>query len=197
MKRILKFFMIFLCVILFPSVAYAHSGRTDANGGHHDYKNKSGLGSYHYHCGGHPAHLHPNGVCPYSGGGTMSEPEPTDASPSPSVNLKSYPTQLNVGDSSGLEYSIENSSDNQSAVTSSNENIVRVNEDGTLTAVAEGIATITVSGSGAEKSFEVAVRIVPVDSVTISNLPEKLQLGSMVQPVVSVLPENATDRTIV
>ena len=24
-------------------------------------------GSYHYHCGGHPAHLHPNGVCPYSG----------------------------------------------------------------------------------------------------------------------------------
>ncbi len=47
-------------------IAEAHSGRTDANGGHHDYKNKSGLGSYHYHCGGHPAHLHPNGVCPYA-----------------------------------------------------------------------------------------------------------------------------------
>ncbi|MDD3205285.1 MAG: YHYH domain-containing protein [Lachnospiraceae bacterium] len=44
----------------------AHSGRTDASGGHHDYKNKSGLGSYHYHCGGHPAHLHTNGVCPYA-----------------------------------------------------------------------------------------------------------------------------------
>lgn len=43
----------------------AHSGRTDSSGGHHDYKNKSGLGSYHYHCGGHPAHLHKNGVCPY------------------------------------------------------------------------------------------------------------------------------------
>lgn len=41
--------------------AEAHQGRTDANGGHHDYKNKSGLGSYHYHCGGNPAHLHPNG----------------------------------------------------------------------------------------------------------------------------------------
>ena len=48
--------------------AEAHQGRTDANGGHHDYKNKSGLGSYHYHCGGNPAHLHPNGVCPYAGG---------------------------------------------------------------------------------------------------------------------------------
>ena len=43
--------------------AAAHPGRTDANGGHRDNKNKSGLGSYHYHCGSHPAHLHPNGVC--------------------------------------------------------------------------------------------------------------------------------------
>ena len=50
--------------------AEAHPGRTDANGGHRDNKNVSGLGSYHYHCGGHPAHLHPNGVCPYAGGST-------------------------------------------------------------------------------------------------------------------------------
>ncbi len=42
----------------------AHSGRTDGSGGHKDNKNKSGLGSYHYHCGGYPAHLHTNG-CPY------------------------------------------------------------------------------------------------------------------------------------
>lgn len=47
-------------------VADAHSGRTDSSGGHRDNKNKSGLGSYHYHCGGHPAHLHTKGVCPYS-----------------------------------------------------------------------------------------------------------------------------------
>lgn len=31
-------------------VAEAHSGRTDRYGGHRDNKNKSGLGSYHYHC---------------------------------------------------------------------------------------------------------------------------------------------------
>ena len=46
-------------------VAEAHGGRTDSHGGHKDNKNASGLGSYHYHCGGHPAHLHENGVCPY------------------------------------------------------------------------------------------------------------------------------------
>lgn len=45
--------------------AQAHSGRTDSSGGHKDNKNKSGLGSYHYHCGGYPAHLHSGGVCPY------------------------------------------------------------------------------------------------------------------------------------
>lgn len=52
--------------------AEAHSGRTDASGGHKDNKNKSGLGSYHYHCGGHPAHLHTGGVCPYSSDASAS-----------------------------------------------------------------------------------------------------------------------------
>lgn len=51
-----------------PMEAQAHRGRTDSQGGHRDNKNKSGLGSYHYHCGGYEAHLHPGGVCPYSGG---------------------------------------------------------------------------------------------------------------------------------
>lgn len=65
-------FILTTCIPLVPVfnnvlTVEAHSGRTDGSGGHHDYKNKSGLGSYHYHCGGHPAHLHPNGVCPYSG----------------------------------------------------------------------------------------------------------------------------------
>lgn len=60
-----------------PDVALtveAHSGRTDANGGHKDNKNVSGLGSYHYHCGGYPAHLHPNGVCPYASGSDQTAP---------------------------------------------------------------------------------------------------------------------------
>lgn len=76
MKRFKKFGTALLsCMMLTASfttvsnmtmiTAEAHQGRTDAQGGHHDYKNKSGLGSYHYHCGGHEAHLHPNGVCPY------------------------------------------------------------------------------------------------------------------------------------
>lgn len=59
-------------IITPPLTTEAHGGRTDSNGGHRDNKNKSGLGSYHYHCGGHPAHLHPNGVCPYSNSSSSS-----------------------------------------------------------------------------------------------------------------------------
>lgn len=55
-----------ITLLLTPATTLGHGGRTDSSGGHRDNKNKSGLGAYHYHCGGHPAHLHKNGVCPYS-----------------------------------------------------------------------------------------------------------------------------------
>ncbi len=85
MKKVQKGILVFLASFVLSSsvpasvlpfssaiTAEAHSGRTDSRGGHRDNKNKSGLGSYHYHCGGHPAHLHPNGVCPYSGQSSSS-----------------------------------------------------------------------------------------------------------------------------
>lgn len=55
-----------ISIALTPAASLAHGGRTDASGGHRDNQNKSGLGYYHYHCGGTSAHLHNNGVCPYS-----------------------------------------------------------------------------------------------------------------------------------
>ena len=62
MKRTLA---ILLCVCLLlgalPLLAFAHSGGTDASGGHIDHS----TGEYHYHHG-KPAHQHPNGKCPYS-----------------------------------------------------------------------------------------------------------------------------------
>ena len=69
-------------LILIPTFIYcsitcfAHSGRTDAYGGHY------GDGGYHYHHG-YTAHQHPNGTCPYNfddqtdhsnNGGTSSWP---------------------------------------------------------------------------------------------------------------------------
>lgn len=95
-----------LCLTAVPAVtgcptaitAEAHSGRTDANGGHHDNKNKSGLGSYHYHCGGNPAHLHENGVCPYASSGSVKATQPA-AAPAPAADVPA-PQFPSAGDTS-------------------------------------------------------------------------------------------------
>lgn len=67
LKRLLRILILSAILLAMPTTQFAHSGRTDSSGGHKDNKNVSGLGSYHYHCGGNPAHLHEGGVCPYSG----------------------------------------------------------------------------------------------------------------------------------
>lgn len=74
--------------------ASAHSGRTDSSGGHHDYKNASGLGPYHYHHG-YPAHLHENGICPYETPQTPI-PEPSPALPTPLPVIPAQPPVQNA-----------------------------------------------------------------------------------------------------
>ena len=69
-KRIFAPILALLLLLTLSLAALAHPGRTDSRGGHRDNKNKSGLGSYHYHCGGYPPHLHPGGVCPYTSNNT-------------------------------------------------------------------------------------------------------------------------------
>ena len=94
---------VILCLSL-SVTASAHSGRTDANGGHRDNKNVSGLGSYHYHHG-YPAHLHPNGICPYennSASSTTSVPSVTSSNTSIqkeqviSSDIKAYINGLSI-----------------------------------------------------------------------------------------------------
>lgn len=73
MKRIIAAFLALIYTAALSVSVFAHGGRTDSAGGHKDNQNVSGLGPYHYHCGGHPPHLHNNGVCPYrSGSGSSS-----------------------------------------------------------------------------------------------------------------------------
>ncbi len=56
-----KIFAAFCLSLLLIPAAGAHSGKTDANGGHWD----NSTGEYHYHHG-YSAHQHPNGICPYA-----------------------------------------------------------------------------------------------------------------------------------
>jgi hypothetical protein len=88
----------------------AHSGRTDSSGGHHDYKNKSGLGSYHYHHG-YPAHLHTNGVCPYNNAsGSTSNASSASSSASSSVAASTVSNTASSSSGSSNSSSSSNSS---------------------------------------------------------------------------------------
>ena len=87
-KRIYALVVVF--TLIFTSFTFAHSGRTDSHGGHRDNKNRSGLGSYHYHCGGNPPHLHKNGVCSYS------SPKPKAKTKVASASKKQLQSEKNI-----------------------------------------------------------------------------------------------------
>lgn len=88
MKKLISFVLIYIFALSF---ATAHRGKTDAQGGHYDYENESGLGSYHYHHG-YSAHLHENGVCPYASS-APAEPEPQQEEPTtPTITTSNIET---------------------------------------------------------------------------------------------------------
>lgn len=173
MKKREKIISIILAVLSIISIevnTYAHSGRTDANGGHKDNKNKSGLGNYHYHCGGNPAHLHTNGICPYSS-------NKNNTSSSSSANTKETQTtpttieitkleiqedieNLEVGETKVLTVTItpSNATNKNLTWSSSDESIVAVTETGEITAKKAGIADITVvSANGKTSAIKINV----------------------------------------
>ncbi len=123
-KKIVSVLIIILTILSIQISVYSHSGRTDANGGHKDNKNKSGLGSYHYHCGGNPAHLHPNGVCPYSSSSKSSTSSSGSGSSSgSSTGSGSSSSSSSTSSSSSSTTSSTSSSSNSKATTSTSSSI--------------------------------------------------------------------------
>lgn len=175
MKVYLK--RLFICVsviaLIISNATYAHSGRTDSSGGHRDNKNKSGLGSYHYHCGGHEAHLHPNGVCPYSSSSNKKNNDSSSDSSNSKNKIQKSTTisvdrieinesqkDLYVGETSKLTKSIfpTNATDQKVSWKSSDENVVTISESGTIIAKEIGSATITVSTSNG-KNDSIVIKV--------------------------------------
>lgn len=95
-RKLLSIVLMIIAVVSISLNTYAHSGRTDSSGGHKDNQNKSGLGSYHYHCGGHPAHLHPNGVCPYATTGAKQTTSSGSSSNSKTETKSNTSTKTNT-----------------------------------------------------------------------------------------------------
>lgn len=185
MKNTKKVLYSILCIILacaFSMTTFAHSGRTDSSGGHRDNKNKSGLGSYHYHCGGHPAHLHENGVCPYA--------------PKDKIKISNYESTMNIGENQSFEYEIESENSYVSpSITSSDTSVVSV-EGKELKAEGIGTATITIETATATESFTVEVKEVEVESMELTIPSNELRIGESMMLESTLSPENATNKSV-
>lgn len=105
-KQVVSLIAAISLIITSASPVMAHSGRTDSSGGHKDNKNKSGLGYYHYHCGGYPAHLHENGVCPYKNSTSSNSNSSTSTTSYKNENTYSFEPKAEwIGDKYWTGYS--------------------------------------------------------------------------------------------
>ena len=177
--------VISLCISL-ALVSVAHSGRTDSSGGHNDNKNASGLGGYHYHCGGYPAHLHDGGYCPYK-----------DVFPS-SVSISADRTTLGIGESVDFAAAVYPSNSCNTSVTceTSDSSVVQI-QNGKLKAIGYGTATITATSfNGRVGYLTITVKEITANSVAIENKTDHLYIGEEFDAKAVISPENVDNPKI-
>ncbi len=200
-KRLSKIIALLGILLAFPTTILAHSGKTDSSGGHKDKNNVSGLGSYHYHCGGYPAHLHDGGVCPYSGSAkssTTTKSTTTNNSKKSTTNnskssttkaesstetknvevekvtLKASKSKIEINEELTIVATVTPISANNKSLTwkSSDNSIATVSSSGVVKAIKDGTVSITATSSnGKSDTLNITVNKPKID-VTELNLDE-------------------------
>ena len=187
-RRIIIAILALLFIATSATSAFAHSGRTDSSGGHKDNKNVSGLGYYHYHCGGYPAHLHTLGYCPYR-----------DAFPR-SVSI-SGPTTLRINAETSLNAKInpQNACNTSIYWSSSDPNIVSVDSNGNIIAKKYGTATIYAKTfNDIVGTVKIVVKEVTANKVTVSDTSGKTEfyIGEKINLTATISPEDVDNPSI-
>ena len=200
-KRLSKIIALLGILLAFPTTILAHSGKTDSSGGHKDKNNVSGLGSYHYHCGRYPAHLHDGGVCPYSSSAKSStttnstttnnsKKSTTNNSKSSTtkaesstetknvevekVTLKASKSKIEINEELTIVATVTPISANNKSLTwkSSDNSIATVSSSGVVKAIKDGTVSITaISSNGKSDTLNITVNKPKID-VTELNLDE-------------------------
>ena len=192
LKGLLKILILSAILLAIPTTQFAHSGRTDSSGGHKDNKNVSGLGSYHYHCGGNPAHLHEGGVCPYGGSAKSTITQKSKSNnTSTKSNSKSTSTSTKTTTETNESSSTTNNSANQNievenVVLNSLKRKIEINEELTITAtIMPDLATDkTITWKSSDESIATVsdtgvVKAIKAGSVSISATSKNGKYGTI------------------
>lgn len=113
------------------------------------------------------------------------------------IRLSETSLQLNKGDSRTLSATVQpdNATDNAVQWTSSDNSVASVDQNGTITAVSGGKATITASAGGVSASCSVNVNV-PVTSIRLSSIILTLEKGQFAVLTATVSPEDAMDKSV-
>lgn len=188
-KKRHKLILLFTVItLLISSTAYAHNGSLDKNQGHHDKKNVSGLGDYHFHCGDTEAHLHPNGICPFSDDVT----QPTD------ITIDNTESTMLKGDTRDAKVTVlpEDAFEMPIKWLSNNEEVIKIEED-RIVAVNVGEALIsatTYNGKIASLNIEV---LPSVEQIIVDKSDLTIKAGESIRVNAHVYPANAVNSKLV
>lgn len=126
--------------------------------------------------------------------------ENKDNIPVNSVVLNKFELILEPGQSEMLVASVkpDNATDKTVIWSSSDENVASVNSEGKVEAKKEGTAIITAKAGEKEDKCKVLVQssTVAVSSVVLDKTEIELEIGGSEQLTATVLPEDATDKTV-
>jgi len=123
----------------------------------------------------------------------------TVTTPVESVSLDRNNVTLEVGQTTMLVATISpNDADNKNVSWKSSNAAVATVDNGKVTAVKEGTATITASVGGKSATCTVTVNssVVPVSSVILNKTELSLEEGESETLTATVVPDNATDKTV-
>ena len=115
-----------------------------------------------------------------------------------SIVLNKTALSLYKGESETLKVTIGPSDATDKTVTwiSSDSSVASIDSNGKVTAIAKGAATITAKAGNIQATCEVTVTV-PLESISINKTELSLNKGQSETLVVTIVPEDATERTIV
>ncbi len=118
--------------------------------------------------------------------------------PAESIYLNREFAELKVGESIVLEANVlpEDATDKTVTWHSEDPNIASVDENGNVTAVSLGETTITARCGEASASCKISVVPTPAERIILNTESAQLKVGESINLEATVLPEDATDKTV-